>query len=514
MTVLLANAPTRIPTENGLERYFVKAGSRWPFSLEKPVGEPPRYCPFPFGLGVLAGLLERASLPVEVLDGVALNLAESTFLERCVALRPRVILLEATTPTVVQDLAVCRELKARTGALIALAGTHPTVFARELLREEPAVSWVFRGEYELAALRAIQALLAGEDPEGAVVAATPGIVVGRGARGEEREVLEGPEPEPILDLDALPFPARHLFPTRQAPSMWPYWDGFCQRRPAVQLQSTRGCPWRCTFCLWIPVMYQQGPYRTRSPGRIVDEMEEVIGRYGAREIYFDDDTFTVREEHVLGLCSELERRGLKVPWSVMGDAMAVTERAIDAMARAGCIGMKFGLESANKEVLKATRKPVKTDKVRDVVGWCARRGIKTHATVTFGLEADTSESMAETLAYCCGLPVDSIQFSIATPFPGTELHARAERAGRIRATSWMDYDGARSTVLTFPGMLGEEVASFARRAPSAWLKSRLREPAWVRRQARYLAQTLADQGLPGLVRRVNRGLALFLSRPT
>ena len=81
-------------------------------------------------------------------------------------------------------------------------------------------------------------------------------------------------------------------------------------------------------------------------------MEEIVRQYHAREIYFDDDIFTVKESHVLALCEEITRRGLRVKWSVMGDAMAVTERAIDAMAKAGCIGMKFGVESADPEVLK------------------------------------------------------------------------------------------------------------------------------------------------------------------
>ena len=58
--------------------------------------------------------------------------------------------------------------------------------------------------------------------------------------------------------------------------MWPYWDGFCQRRPAVQMHASRGCPYKCTFCLWISVIYDQGRYRTFSPKRIVDEMEEIV----------------------------------------------------------------------------------------------------------------------------------------------------------------------------------------------------------------------------------------------
>ena len=509
MTVLLANAPTRIPLPNGREQYFVKAGCRFPFTLDKRREEPCRYLPFPFMLAYTAGLLERERVPVEVCDGIALNIDEPAFLDRCVAYRPSVVVMEAPTPTIDQDLALCRELKARTGAVIALAGTHPTTFADEILRGNDAVDWVFRGEYERNVLAAVLAHRAPEAERSERLARVPGLVRGEGVAGA-RTVLSGPPGQPDHDLDSLPFPARHLFPTREAPSMWPYWDGFCQRRPAVQMHASRGCPFKCTFCLWISVFYAQGPYRTFSPRRIVDEMEHVVAAHGAREIYFDDDIFSFQEDHVVGLCDEIRARGLRVPWSVMGDAMVITKRSIDAMADAGCIGMKFGIESANTAVLKKLRKPLKPARVREVVAWCAARGIKTHATITFGLEGDTPETMQETLDYCCALPVDSIQFSVTQPFPGTEHFRHARDEGRIVATSWRQFDGASSSVLRFDGMSPEFVASFAKEAQAIWLRARLRDGAWRKRQARALWTVARDQGARGLYRRVARG-ARFLA---
>jgi anaerobic magnesium-protoporphyrin IX monomethyl ester cyclase len=295
--------------------------------------------------------------------------------------------------------------------------------------------------------------------------------------------------------------------------MWPYWDGFCQRRPAVQMHASRGCPFKCTFCLWISVIYGQGPYRTFSPRRVVDEMAHVVERYGAREIYFDDDIFTAREDHVLGICQEILDRKLRVSWSVMGDAMAVTERAVDAMARAGCIGMKFGVESADPEVLKKLRKPVRLDKVRQVARWCSSRAIKTHATITFGLEADSPETMQRTLEFCCSLSVDSIQFSVVTPFPGTEHFRNARAAGLVDENDWSRFDGARSSVLRFPSMTPQYVEQFAQRAPSVWLRARMRDPGWLARQARYFARVARDQGVPGLARRLDRGYRLLFNLP-
>jgi anaerobic magnesium-protoporphyrin IX monomethyl ester cyclase len=509
ITVLLANAPTRIPAGKGRERFFVKAGSRWPFSIEKAVDEPCRYVPFPFGLAYLAALLERDGVAVAVYDGVALNTSAEALLEYAVRSRPQIVFMEITTPTVDHDLALCREIKTRTGALIALGGAHATTFAESILREHSQIDWILAGEYELNARDAIKAWRQGEP----LLDGVAGLVRAQTLPDGSRRIVSGPPGAPIEPLDLLPMPARHLFPTAEAPSLWPYWDGFCRHRPAVQMHASRGCPFHCTFCLWVSVMYRNGPYRTFSAKRVVDEMEQVIREHGAREIYFDDDIFTAREAHVLAICHEITARKLRVPWSVMGDAMAVTERAIEEMARAGCIGMKLGIESANSRVLEQARKPVRLDKVRAVVLWCGQRGIKTHATITFGLDGETRDSMRETLEFCRTLPVDSIQFSVATPFPGTPYYESARRSGHLLDARWTDFDGSRSAVIRHEGLSAEEIAEFTARAPSRWLRARLRDPAWLHRQARYLREIFSDQGLAGLKRRLVRAARLLLARP-
>ncbi len=119
------------------------------------------------------------------------------------------------------------------------------------------------------------------------------------------------EPQLIDPLDQLPPPARDIFPRNDRPDLFFYWDGFCQLKPAVQMHASRGCPFKCDFCLWNQVMYNLGKYRTFSPKRIVDEMEE-MQKLGAKEIYFDDDSFTINKKHVIDVTNEIKRRNLKV----------------------------------------------------------------------------------------------------------------------------------------------------------------------------------------------------------
>jgi radical SAM superfamily enzyme YgiQ (UPF0313 family) len=259
-------------------------------------------------------------------------------------------------------------------------------------------------------------------------------------------------------------------------------------------------------------MYNNGKHRCFSPKRVVDEMIEARDRFGAREIYFDDDDFTVRKEHVLALCDEIERRGLRIPWSVMGDAMATEEETLERMARAGCIGMKFGLESADPEVLKRIGKPIKLDRVERVASTAQRLGIKTHMTVMFGLSGETHQAMERTFAFACKLDVDSVQFSVATPYPGTRYYYELKDAGRLKFEKWEDFDGANNAVFENVALDPDFVERFEATAHGRWLRHKFHDPRWVLRQVRYLGRLWRGQGVSGLYKRVSRGYKLLIQR--
>lgn len=498
--VLIANPAFRLPLEEGDERYFFGAGCRFPWSLRKRPAEYPRFAMFPFFLGYTAALLERDRFDVKAIDGVPLNLAYDDFIRRAVSTRPEVILFEPATPTINWICEVARTLAAQTSAKIVLAGPHVTTFARDLLQEHPHVDYVMIGEYEIAFLELARRLRNGascEDLEG---------VAFRTADGQFAGGDRAPEIDP---LDQLPPPARHLFPAFFNADLGLYHDGFCQHRPAIQLHSSRGCPFGCNFCLWIQVMYDNGKHRCFSPCRIVDEMIEARDRHGAREIYFDDDDFTVRKEHVLRVCDEIERRRVKVPWSVMGDVMATDEETLVRMARAGCIGLKFGLESTDPLVLQRTGKPIKTERVLQLVGAARSLGLKTHMAVTLGLPGETYQSLLRTFDFACGVDIDSIQFSVATPYPGTRLYAELQHAGRLRAERWEDFDGANNAVFECEGIDREFLERFEASAHGRWLRHKLRQPRWLYHQAGQMLRLARGQGLSGLYRRVLRGYRLL-----
>jgi len=500
MKILLANPPCRIPLRGGKERYFVRAGSRWPFSIVKKREEPLAYLPFPFYLAYAASLLERHGFNVEVLDSIAMNQTEEEFLKKVKQIKPDLIFFETSTPTIKQDLALAREIKEKFHPIVCLAGAHASHFPEEILTKNYFVDYIFLREYELNFSNFCLAMA-----ERKTIANLSGIA------WRENQKIKIQAGKPIQPLDQLPMPAWHLFPTPQIGDPTLYWDAFCQFKPAVQLHASRGCPFHCNFCLWNQVIYQNGPYRVFSARRIADEMQYVQKRYGAREIYFDDDTFTGNKKQVLALCQEIKKRDLKIHWSVMGDAMITDRAMIFSMAQAGCIGMKFGVESGNQNILKNIGKPINFKRIALVAKLCAKMHIKTHATFTFGLFGETKKTLKQTLALAKNLDVDTVQFSINTPFPGTKYYAEAKEKKLLRTEDWSKFDGSTSAVIKFENLTQKEIEDYYCRASSAWLKHKLSDPRWIARQVYNSYRLVRGQGFGGVYLKIKRVLQLILS---
>lgn len=500
MKIFLANPTCRIKLLSGKEKYFVRAGSRWPFSTEKKVSDLPDYLPFPFFLAYTAAILEKKGHQVLVDDGVALNETESQLLAKIQKNKPNIFLFETSTPTINFDLNLVKKIKQKfPKTLICLAGAHATVFPKEILAKNKAVDFIFLAEYEINFCNFVESLSSKkktQEIEGLAFRSGPKIIINKAKAIEE--------------LDILPFPARHLFPSNEKPDPYVYWDGFCQYQPSVQMQASRGCPFRCNFCLWNQVIFQNGKYRVFSAKRIVDEMQQAVEKYSVKEIYFDDDTFTANKVQVLAICSEIIKRKLKVYWSVMGDAMITDKQMISQMSKAGCVGIKFGVESGNKDILKIINKPIDFQKVKKFVGWCAEFKIKTHATFTFGLQEETKQTMRQTLYFAKSLDVDSVQFSLTTPFPGTRYFDQLKKEGLLKKNNWEEFDGSSSSVVNFKNFSQKEIVSFYSQASGKWLLSKIKDTVWLKRQIYFLRQQAKSNGSFFVLKKLVRGISLIV----
>lgn len=486
MRILLANPATRVAIDEAHERFFIKAGSRWPWSTVKKKNEKNTNIFFPFYLAYSAAILRGGGYDVHVIDGVGMDMQEDEFLERIKKVWPEVFVVESTTHAINYDILLAKKVKSILPDIkIVFTGPHVTIFAKELLMKNDVIDFITLGEYEFTLSELVNRLATG---------ASEFKMTGL-AYKMKNDIWISKEKGFIEDINVLPHPAFELFPCNDEPDLSIYTDGICTYRPAVTLHSSRGCPFRCDFCLWNQVMYDNGKYRMFNPRRVVEEMEYVIRNFGAKEVYFDDDDFCVSKKHVMGICSEINRRELKIKWSCMGDAMCADEEMIKAMSEAGCIFMKFGVESGNKKILENIGKPLKPEKAIDISKLCRKYKIRCHATFSFGLDGETIETMRETLRLANKIKFDYAQASITTPFPGTRYYDKLAKRGELKEVEWDQFDGTSACVFSTTHLTSGEIESFRKKAIKSMILHKIIDPVWVYRYVERSLVIMRNQGL-------------------
>jgi glycosyltransferase involved in cell wall biosynthesis len=215
-------------------------------------------------------------------------------------------------------------------------------------------------------------------------------------------------------------------------------------------------------------MYGGHEYRTRNPVDVVDEIECCQKEYGFKSFYFDDDTFNLGKPRIIALCREIKKRNLRIPWAAMCRADTVDEEMLREMKESGLIAVKYGIESASQEIVKASGKQLDLDKAEKAIELTRKLGIRFHLTFTFGLPGETHETIKRTIHYAIEKSPDCLQFSLATPFPGTEYYRALEESGGIAVESWDDYDGSGKSVIRTEQLSREELEEWLRKAYSMW----------------------------------------------
>ena len=477
--VLLANPPWRREGRLG-----VRAGSRWAFTIPAGKGATiPPYVPFPFFLAYSAAVLEQAGADVQLVDAIAEGMDPASFLESIADFRPSLVLLETSTPSIDSDLALGRDIKDRLpAARLALSGPHVSALPVDTLQGAPYVDLVLIGEYEYTLRDLVACLAAGGDL---------GRVLGLAWREADAQgaVRVNPRRPVIANLDELPWPARHLLPMRS------YRDSFAGLpMPGLQMWASRGCPFGCIFCVWPKVMYGGQAYRVRDPVDVADEMEQTAKRYDLCSVSFDDDTFDIGKSRILRLCSEIQRRGLELPWTAMARADTADREMIEAMAGAGLFAIKYGVESGVQGLVSAAGKSLDLDRVKETVHITKDLGVKVHLTFTLGLPGENKDTIGQTLEFASQVAPDSVQFSIATPYPGTTYYDMAKTGGMLVAKDWTDFDGADRATVRTEAMSPEELEAALSHARRTWRWRQFRQNAW-KRKGYYLRQGLKNPRL-------------------
>lgn len=279
-----------------------------------------------------------------------------------------------------------------TNARVIMGGMHPTACTQEALQH---ADQVIIGEGEKVFLDVIE-----------------GRITDR--------VVEG---IPICDLDKVPFPDYSILKTP------------CE---AANVISSRGCPYRCTFCTTSRMF---APYRKRSVDNVIDEIR-MYKKMGFKYMNFEDDNFTADKERAKEICRRMIKEGLifKETFFFGRTDMADDEELLQLLHDAHLTRVLIGIESLNQDALNSIHKGQNIENIRRAAAACKKYKIRMIASIVLGLDEDTIEDMNRSVMFAKSIDAYQLQPAILTPYPGTPVYEKMVRENRMISTTWEDFD--------------------------------------------------------------------------
>jgi len=377
----------------------------------------------PLGVAYLAAAARRAGFPVSIIEAHAQDLSQRQVARAIQHIRPDVVGITSTTFNwpVVADLA--QNIRdAAPGVQLWVGGPQLSLYPDECMAEQSLDAAVL-GEGDETIVELLTRLQQGED-----LAGVPGTLVRDRIEGGG-EVIRGPDRAPIAELDSLAMPAIDLLPLNRYRSL-------TLPTPYVSMTTTRGCPYRCRYCSQV---YVGGTYREHGVDRVVAEMNRAVYDFGAREIVFFDETFSLGRKRTMALCEAILARGPRVRWNVRTRADLLPDELLRAMAAAGCCSIHVGIEAGAERVRRLMNKKLDLGKARRALAEARRLGIETRGYFMLGYPGETREEMEQTMRLARDLPLDWASFSVTVPLPRTGIYEDMLEADAAKSDYWRDY---------------------------------------------------------------------------
>ncbi len=343
-----------------------------------------------------------------------------------------------------------------------LGGPHLTIMPLESLAapHDAYVDYVFKGEAEYSFLELVNTLEAGK---------LPGVIPGIHFR-RDGEIVSSPESPMIPDLDALPFPAHDLFKIDRYTNLQPLTDGWDPNARSFTILTSRGCPYKCTFCS-KPVTGDT--WRARSVESVVQEWKWLVKGLGATEIGVTDDIWNLKLPRAKELCRRLVEEGLNtVPW-VTVHGMKANHGDLELyqlMKAAGCKRVGFGVENGDPDMLRnVIRKGQTIDMVREAFANAKAAKLQTMGFFIYGMPGDTEETMEKTIQIGVGTGSQAGQFPAGRALPRHRhvRHDPGRRRGLCRHLVRLRHPRGEGPLHHERGLRSRPgVAQVARRLPS------------------------------------------------
>ena len=408
--------------------FNISRASRWPEKTKSGT------LYYPYWLAYCVGVCEEKNLKCKLVDCITKAYTLEDTLDEIENTNPDFIMCELTTPTVAYDYNTLTRIKEKFPNIkIIVGGTHATILPEQVLKECEAIDFIVRQEYDFTVPELVQ---------------TDNLESVRGiSYRKDNSIIHNPDCE-LTDLDRLPFVSKVY---QKYLNVDDYAYAFAQK-PMIQIVASRGCPNQCNFCSYPSTMGGRN-YRIRDINDLADEFEYIIKEMPEiKEIFIEDDTFTVNQKRTVEFCDELIRRNLNAVWSC-NTRVDLTYETMKKMKEAGCRLLVCGYESGNQRVLDETRKGITLEQSRAFAKNARKLKIKVFGCFMIGLKGDTLETIQETYEFAKELYPDMCFFQQAVPFPGTEFYEWAKNNNYLITedySKWLNKDGYLNCLVDYP----------------------------------------------------------------
>jgi len=317
---------------------------------------------------------------------------------------PELVGVSVMTAKVGSSVRISQRVKAWNPEVpVIWGGPHPAAQLSDM-QHYPEVDLCALGEAEDTVVELATALAEGKRSNDELQ-----HIEGLALRGDDGQWFATGARTRVRELDRFPWPARDL--------NWadPGYDALT----LGSLITVRGCPFDCWFC--DTPTYWGKKVRYRTPENVLAEIRELKERFGVREFFFWDDTFTVRRQHVTALCEAMIREKIDIIWRCTSRVDCINDEMLDLMRRAGCVNIDVGIESGSDRTLIEMNKKETRQQLLDGVAQIQRHGINVNAYFMLGFPEETEEDARATLELMEEIDLSRIYLSIFTPYPGTGL---------------------------------------------------------------------------------------------
>lgn len=399
----------------------------------------------PIGILSIAGYLESKGNYIKIIDPLANRYDKKTLKKILEKEKFDLIGIPAFTNTIVDTyntVNFCKKTLPETKLVVG--GVHATILPIRTMAECRNIDFLVVGEGELA----MEELISYFENGSPRLEKIKGLVY----RGKRGKIIQNEKRELISDINILPIPAYHLLDmSRYVPHPTQY-----KVLPSYPVIAQRGCPFNCAFCGAQSVHGRM--VRTKSVETLINEIELLINKYGARGIHFQDSTFTINRNYMVDFCKEIIKRKLKFKWDINTRVNCIDEELLGLMKKAGLWMINFGLESGNQSSLDLLNKNITLGQVEKAIKITKGKKIVTFSTWILGLPGEDESMVKNTIKFSKKIGTELVLFFLPVPYPGTDLVAICERYGGLRKNAeWEDYSSVdfSSPVYVNP-LLGKE----------------------------------------------------------